>query len=139
MKIDNFLEKIAHVSIHSDKDDINDFGPFYSIRKFPISFNLQVIIAFLNIVPETEYLLKIDVVEDGDELQIDFSDKQLFIVPESSILFLNNGYGQSYSSTTIKLDIQSKGAYKIQFALARADKPDNTLSTFFNYYYFGEI
>lgn len=128
----SFVEKIAQVKI---KDNGEDFAHFYGISKFPINFNLEVSVTFLNLVPDKKYKLKINITEDTEPLIVQLNDKQAFSVPENDMILVHDGLGQTFITTGFLFSVPQEGAYEIAFKLE--DEEENELSSFENYYYFG--
>ncbi|UOC10568.1 hypothetical protein [Streptococcus equinus] len=127
-----FIEKIAQVKI---KDKNEEFAHFYGISKFPINFNLGVSITFLNLLPNKNYRLKINITEDTEPLTLQLSDTQSFSVPENDMILVHDGFGQTFITTEFLFSVPREGAYEVAFELEDDNK--NKLSSFKNYYYFG--
>ncbi|HEM3661473.1 TPA: hypothetical protein U1C79_001402 [Streptococcus suis] len=132
-----FIEKIAQVKIVHDDSEKTEFSQFYSTSKFPINFELRVSVTFLNIVPDKLYRLKVDIMADTTPIKIVQSDSQSFSVSEKDMILVHENIGQSFIMTGIQFDVQQENAYKITFTLS--DENDVELSSFSNYYYFGEV
>ncbi|CYU92359.1 hypothetical protein HO663_04925 [Streptococcus suis] len=132
-----FIEKIAQVKIVHDDSEKTEFSQFYSTSKFPINFDLQVSVTFLNIIPDKLYRLKIDIMADTTQIKIIQSDSQFFSISEKDMILVHENLGQSFIMTGIQFDVLQENAYKITFTLS--DENDVELSSFSNYYYFGEV
>ena len=128
----SFVEKIAQVKI---KDNGEEFAHFYEISKFPVDFNLEVAVTFLNLIPKKNYQLRINITTDTEPLMIQLSNKQAFSVPENDMILVHDGLGQTFITTGFLFSVPQEGAYEIAFKLE--DKEGNELSSFANYYYFG--
>ncbi|MFI3079030.1 hypothetical protein [Streptococcus sp. 2021WUSS124] len=135
--MNEFIEKIAQVKIVHDDSEKTEFSQFYSTSKFPINFELRVSVTFLNIVPDKLYRLKVDIMADTTPIKIVQSDSQSFSVSEKDMILVHENIGQSFIMTGIQFDVQQENAYKITFTLS--DENDVELSSFSNYYYFGEV
>lgn len=135
--MNEFIEKIAQVKIVHDDSEKTEFSQFYSTSKFPINFELRVSVTFLNIVPDKLYRLKVDIMADTTPIKIVQSDSQSFSVSEKDMILVHENMGQSFIMTGIQFNVQQENAYKITFTLS--DENDVELSSFSNYYYFGEV
>lgn len=131
LKMKTFIEKIAQVKI---KDNGEEFVHFFDIAKFPVTFNLEVSITFLNLIPEKNYILRINITNDTEPLQLQFSDTQNFSVPENDMILVHDNLGQTFITTGFKFVVSQEGAYQIAFKLEDGNKKE--LSSFENYYYF---
>lgn len=127
-----FIEKIAQVKI---KDNGEEFAHFYDISKFPVNFNLEVSVTFLNLIPEKIYRLKINITEETEPLQLQQSDVQTFSVPENDMILVHDNFGQTFITTGFDFTAAQEGAYEIAFKLENENGEE--LSSFENYYYFG--
>lgn len=131
--MENFNEKIAQVKININDKDNTDFTEFYSIKKFPVSFDLDTAVILLNVIPDKKYTIEIGIISDTTPLQIMRIATQIFSVPKDNMILMHNGVGQAFIKTQFKFDVTHEGAYKIVFTLL----DEKELSTFAHYYYFG--
>lgn len=131
--MENFNEKIAQVKVNIDDKDNTTFTEFYSIKKFPVSFDLDAAVILLNIIPDKKYTIQIGIISDSTPLQIMQTATQFFSVSKDDMILMHNGVGQAFIKTKFKFDVIHEGAYKITFTLL----DEKELSTFANYFYFG--
>lgn len=131
MKQADFIEKIAQVRL---KEQGEPFTQFFGSDTYPLTFPIDVAVDFLNIAPNTLYHLTIEIV--GDSLSVVYTDTTPFSIPEDNLIYLIDGYGHSYVTTSINFKVLTAGAYRTTFALK---KDGVELSSFSNYYYFGDL
>ncbi|MCK1216544.1 hypothetical protein MXZ89_04170 [Streptococcus uberis] len=127
------VEKIAYVELTHDDGKNTPFALFYGTNKFPTDFPLKVVVNFMNLLPNKEYKLEVNIQRDSFPLVQ--HDEQKFVVPEESMVLMNDGYGQAFIKTGILFKISQSGTYHLKFSLKHLNI---TLDEFSIYSYIGD-
>lgn len=126
-------EKIAYVELSHDDGKNTPFALFYATNKFPTEFPLNVVVNFLNLLPNKEYKLEVNI--QRDHFALIQHDEQKFTIPEESLVLMNDGYGQAFIKTGIVFKISQSGTYHLKFRLKHLSE---TLDEFSIYSFIGD-
>lgn len=126
-------EKIAYVELSHDDGKNTPFALFYGTNKFPTEFPLNVVVNFLNLLPNKEYKLEVNI--QRDYFALIQHDEQKFTIPEESLVLMNDGYGQAFIKTGIVFKISQSGTYHLKFRLKHLSE---TLDEFSIYSFIGD-
>lgn len=135
-----FFEKIQKVEIFA-RDDENTLlkGVAFDPRSYPLDFPLLFQIHFLNIKPETNYLLNLTwkygtKTEELHVLQIQLN------VPADDMIKIEDGYGLAFGNFPVDIPLQKADEVILELALYRTEDVGNSepLSRFETYLVFGE-
>lgn len=128
----DFKEKIALVKI---KDGNIDFGSFFGVEKFPVTFMLDISADLLNVKSNCKYYLETKVSSESNIVNPTTHEVIPFSIPEENMIFIHNGIGQSFVTGKVALTIDKSDSVVIEVNLLSSDK--KVLSTHLTYFYFG--
>lgn len=130
----NFKEQIALVKI---KDGNINFGSFFGVKKFPVTFILDISADLLNVKPNYKYYLEMKVSSESNLSNPSSHEIIPFSIPEENMIFVHNNVGQSFITGNLALTVDKSDSFVIEINLLNNNKKD-ILSTHLTYFYFGE-